>query len=136
MHKDGTQPTKPKAIFVFGSNTQGQHWGGAARAAADYYGAKWGKAVGLTGQAYAIPTIEVDLDKDKTETARRTLSLSEIKHHVDGFNKFAKAHPDKEFFVTRIGCAIAGHKDDDIGPLFAPALPNCDYPDTWEKYLK
>jgi len=45
-------------IFVFGSNLEGQHKGGAAKAAHLKFGAKWGVGVGLTGQAYAIPTMQ------------------------------------------------------------------------------
>ena len=44
-------------IFVFGSNLQGMHGGGAARAAYDNFGAIWGQGVGLQGKSYAIPTM-------------------------------------------------------------------------------
>ena len=33
-------------IFVFGSNLEGQHMGGAARYAYDHFGAEWGNGVG------------------------------------------------------------------------------------------
>lgn len=45
-------------IFVFGSNLAGHHMGGAARAAHKKFGAEWGVGVGLTGQSYAIPTMQ------------------------------------------------------------------------------
>lgn len=45
-------------IFVFGSNLAGQHKGGAAKAAHLKFGAERGVGVGLTGQAYAIPTMQ------------------------------------------------------------------------------
>ena len=45
-------------IFVFGSNLAGHHIGGAAKAAHLKFGAEWGIGVGLTGQAYAIPTMQ------------------------------------------------------------------------------
>ncbi|MBR2476452.1 MAG: hypothetical protein IKB57_08000, partial [Bacteroidaceae bacterium] len=44
-------------IFVFGSNLEGRHVGGAARIAYDKFGAIWGQGVGLQGNAYAIPTM-------------------------------------------------------------------------------
>ena len=44
-------------IFVFGSNLEGKHLGGAAKAAHNKFGAQWGVGVGLTGQSYAIPTM-------------------------------------------------------------------------------
>ena len=42
-------------IFVFGSNLQGLHMGGAARIAYEKFGAVWGQGVGLQGSSYAIP---------------------------------------------------------------------------------
>ena len=45
-------------IFVFGSNLAGHHMGGAARVANMKFGAEWGVGVGLTGQSYAIPTMQ------------------------------------------------------------------------------
>ena len=48
----------PNEIFVFGSNLQGRHLGGAARIAQLYFGAVWGQGVGLQGQSYAIPTMQ------------------------------------------------------------------------------
>ncbi len=43
-------------MFVFGSNLQGMHYGGAARLALKW-GAIIGQGVGLQGQTYAIPTM-------------------------------------------------------------------------------
>ena len=43
-------------VFVFGSNLDGLHSGGAARTAMDNFGAEWGNGVGPQGQCYAIPT--------------------------------------------------------------------------------
>lgn len=95
-------------IFVFGSNLAGQHKGGAARAANMKFGAEWGVGVGLTGQAYAIPTMQGGVET--------------IKPYVDEFIEFAKAHSELKFLVTRIGCGIAGFKDEQIAPLFQKAL--------------
>ncbi len=41
-------------IFVFGSNIEGQHHGGAARTAYEKFGAKWGQGVGRQGHAMII----------------------------------------------------------------------------------
>ena len=49
-------------VFVFGSNKEGQHWGGAAKFAYDNFGAEWGVGIGMTGQSYAIPTMDGDLE--------------------------------------------------------------------------
>ncbi len=47
----------PGEVFVFGSNAQGAHGGGAARFAYDRFGAVWGQGEGLQGQSYGIDTM-------------------------------------------------------------------------------
>ena len=95
-------------IFVFGSNLAGQHKGGAARAAHMKFGAEWGVGVGLTGQAYAIPTMQGGVET--------------IKPYVDEFIEFASKHPEYKFLVTKIGCGIAGFRVEEIASLFAAAI--------------
>ena len=53
-----------------------------------------------------------------------------IKPYVDQFIAYAREHQDKVFYVTRIGCGIAGFKDEDIVPLFVDCLdlPNVRLP--------
>lgn len=103
-------------IFVFGSNEAGHHDGGAARIALEKFGAVYGQGRGLQGRSYAIPTMAG--------------SLGAIARDVDEFIMFADSHPDLTFLVTRIGCGIAGWRDEDIAPLFARAysLPNVYLP--------
>ena len=99
---------KENEIFVFGSNLGGMHGGGAARAAYNRFGAVWGQGVGLQGQSYAIPTMQGGVET--------------IKPYVDEFIEFAQTHSELKFFVTRIGCGIAGFRDEQIAPLFATAI--------------
>lgn len=99
---------KENEIFVFGSNLQGMHCGGAARLAHDKFGAIWGQGVGLQGQSYGIPTMHGGVDA--------------IKPYVDEFIEFAKSHPEMTFLVTRIGCGIAGFRDEEIAPLFKECI--------------
>ena len=49
---------KPNEVFVFGSNVNGYHGGGAALTALQKFGAIWGQGEGLQGQSYGIPTME------------------------------------------------------------------------------
>lgn len=105
---DAISELRDDEIFVFGSNIEGLHGGGAALIAANKFGAVAGKGVGLQGQSYAIPTMEG--------------SLEQIKSYVDEFIAFARQHTEYFFYVTRIGCGIAGYKDKDIAPLFSDAL--------------
>ena len=106
-------------VFVFGSNLAGMHGGGAAYAAFKKFGAIWGRGVGLQGQSYAIPTMQGGVET--------------IKPYVDDFIDFAKDHPDLFFYVTRIGCGIAGFADAEIAPLFAAAraVPNICLPESF-----
>ena len=99
---------KPNEIFVFGSNLAGAHGGGAARLAYNRFGAVWGQGVGLQGQCYAIPTMQGGVET--------------VRPYVDEFVAFAVKHPEYRFLVTRIGCGIAGFKEEQIAPLFKKAL--------------
>ncbi len=99
---------KPNEIFVFGSNLQGYHAGGAAYTARVLFGAKYGNGDGIQGQSYAIPTMQGGVET--------------IKPYVDKFIDFAGNHPDLDFLVTRIGCGIAGFTPQDIAPLFKEAM--------------
>ncbi len=113
----------PPTIFVFGSNLAGRHGKGAARHARLRCGAVYGVGVGHTGNAYAIPTKDEKL---------HTLTLDRIQAYVDEFLQFACAHPDLIFQVTRVGCGLAGYKDEQIAPMFLGAPPNCLLPDEWK----
>ena len=95
-------------IFVFGSNQQGMHGGGAARVAHEKFGAVWGEGIGLQGQSYAIPTMHGGVDA--------------IAPYVNDFIAFAKEHPELKFLVTEIGCGIAGFRISEMAPLFKEAL--------------
>ena len=110
---------RPDEVFVFGSNLAGTHGGGAARVAVQRFGAVMGQGVGLQGQSYAIPTMQGGVET--------------IKPYVDEFVAFAKANPELFFYVTRIGCGIAGFLDEEIAPLFAGAidLENVCLPETF-----
>ena len=99
---------KKNEIFVFGSNLEGMHGGGAARIAYNNFGAVWGQGVGLQGQSYGIPTMHGGVDV--------------IKPYVDEFINFAKSHPELKFLVTRIGCGIAGFRDEEMAPLIKDAF--------------
>ena len=124
MEQKRTTPNRidklqPGEIFVFGSNLRGMHAGGAARAAYHKFGAIMGQGVGLQGQSYAIPTMQGGVET--------------IKPYVDEFIDFARQHPELTFLVTRIGCGIAGFRDEEIAPLFTEAhqLSNVVLPPNW-----
>jgi len=90
-------------VFVFGSNEQGLHYGGAAKAALENFGAIMGQGNGLQGKSYAIPSMG---------------GLGVMGEYVKEFCEFAKAHPEKRFLVTEIGCGLAGYSISEVAPLF------------------
>lgn len=55
---------------------------------------------------------------------------------VGHFIAYASVHPELKFFVTRVGCGLAGYRDVDIAPMFKNAPANCSLPDTWKQYLE
>lgn len=124
FHVDGTQPQNGE-VFVFGSNLAGFHGAGAARAAWQRFGAKWGKGIGICGQSYAIPT------KDENIVS---LDLADIIPHITAFCEYTKEYPHIKFWVTRVGCVLAGYEDADIAPYFF-ALDNISYPYEWETLI-
>jgi hypothetical protein len=115
---------KANEVFVFGSNLDGAHGGGAAKIARERFGAIWGQGVGLQGQSYGIPTMHGGVE--------------EIKPYVDEFIEFARSRPELTFLVTRVGCGIAGFHDSEMAPLFAEAvsIPNIHLPASFWKVLQ
>lgn len=108
-------------IFVFGSNLAGEHAGGAARLAYEKFGAEWGVGSGPTGRCYAIPTMQGGLES--------------IRPYAEEFIEYAKTHPDNRFLLTRVGCGIAGFKDEEMAGLFEECrnISNVSVPEKWNK---
>ena len=109
-------------VFVFGSNLADRHGKGAALWAHQHRGAIYGQGVGLQGNSYAIPSKDAQL---------RTLPLSVIARHVGTFLAFARSRPDLTFQLTPIGCGLAGHRREQIEPMFTSAPPNVLWPPEW-----
>ena len=111
-------------IFVFGSNLAGHHGGGAARVALNRFGAIWGQGEGLQGNSYAIPTMQGGVET--------------IKPYVDNFIEFAEYEKALTFYVTKIGCGIAGFRIEQIAPLFRNAynLSNVILPIEFAVYIE
>lgn len=66
-----------------------------------------GQGIGMAGQSYAIPT-----------TMRRGL----IGAYATEFVQFAKEHSDLRFYLTPVGCGIAGYTPKEVAPLFVECL--------------
>ena len=106
---DNITKLKQNEVFVFGSNKAGNHVGGAARVAVEKFGAIMGHGEGLQGQSYAIPTLDEQMDKVSTE---------ELTRSVRRFADYTRHNTDKLFYVTKIGCGIAGFSVEEIVEVF------------------
>lgn len=115
-------------IFVFGSNEGGKHSKGAALLAKSF-GAINKQGEGLMGRTYGIPTKPVDV--------RSRLTISELKKYVDTFIEFARNNTQHIFYVTEIGCGLAGYTPSKIAPLFDAAknLDNVHLPKRFREVL-
>lgn len=121
------RPCAADEIFVFGSNLAGRHGAGAAKWARAVKGAQYGTGVGRTGDAYAIPTKDENLN---------VLPLDIVAHYMTLFIEYALAHPELKFYLTPIGCGLAGYSPEQIAPLFDLPLPrNVDVPPEFMRAL-
>lgn len=112
----------PTEIFVFGSNKEGMHHGGAARFALNF-GAVIGIGEGLCGNTYAVPTM-----------GALEVTAEAVTRMIDT----AISTPDLTYLVTAIGCGIAGYTPEEIAPMFKDAInfPNIHLPETFWKIIK
>lgn len=128
LHRDMTAPARDE-MFVFGSNLRGAHGAGAAFIARRDYGAALGQGIGVTGSCYAIPTKDENI---------RSMDLFRINEHVCDFVTYVQNHPNLKFFITKVGCGLAGFKSEEIAPMFHQIAENenCSFPEEWAPYLK
>lgn len=134
FHPEGALPTNGET-FVFGSNLAGRHGKGAALVAREQFGAVYGQGEGPQGRSYAIASKDGRPGTPPLTDKAATLSLTQIKEGVDRFIEYANSHPGEQFFLPRIGCALAAHSDADIAPMFDMAPANCVFSDDWKPWL-
>ena len=77
------------------------------------------------GQDVIIPTWLDTMDSEK-----------EMFDKIERFLKFAKENPDKKFYVTEIGCGIAGFMPEQIAPHFKNRTENVILPEAFLKELE
>lgn len=114
-------------IFVFGSNMAGTHQGGAAKIALQHFGAVKGAGRGWAGQSYAIPTMNEHLQQ---------MPLSQIEHYIDDFKIYTKNHPKNKYFITSVGCGVAGYKVEEIAPMFKGISKNVIFPASFRPFVE
>lgn len=118
---------RPGEVLVFGSNLRGVHGAGAAAWVSAQCGARPVVGEGHTGNGYALPTCS---------RPGVPLTLDQIACSARRFIEYAITHTETKFFLTRVGCGIAGFKDSEIAPLFAKVPSNVRTPPEWDPYLK
>jgi PPE-repeat protein len=111
-------------IFVFGSNLKGAHGAGAALLAKNKFGAELGVGEGITGQCYALPTKNENIE---------TMSINDIYKCIEVLLKVVKNTPNKFFKITAVGCGLAGYAPSDVAPMFENfiCLPNISLPQSF-----
>ncbi|OTG81564.1 hypothetical protein [Acinetobacter sp. ANC 4648] len=114
-------------VFVFGSNMAGTHQGGAAKTALLNFGAMKGVGRGWSGQSYAIPTMNEHLQQ---------MPLSQIQHYIDDFKIYTKNHPKTKYFITAVGCGVAGYKVEEIAPMFKGISHNVIFPSSFRPFVE
>jgi len=108
----------PNEIFVFGSNLLGSHQGGAARIAKEKFGAVEGQWFGLQGKSYAIPTLDAKFQK----IPLRLIQCFLVELASDAYKS------DKSFYLTKVGCGIAGYSIEEIRGILPEFPPNVILP--------
>jgi hypothetical protein len=112
----------PTDIFVFGSNLAGRHGAGAAKQAAEQFGAQYGVGEGLTGMCYAFPTLDEKLQQlpwERLELARNRFVMT------------ARENPHLWFLLTKVGTGLAGYNEQEIISLFFNVPENVVRPKGW-----
>lgn len=110
---------KKNELFVFGSNLSGSHGGGAAKKAYIDFGAEWGISRGRTGQCYAFPTLDENLEK---------LSDEQLKKEVSYLYEYCEGNKDTKFILTAVGTGIAGFSIEYMKSLFVNPPKNIILP--------
>lgn len=110
---------KENEVFVFGSNLRGRHGAGAARFAAEEFGAIESVYFGPTGKCFAIPTKDENIN---------TMRVEDIERYVKVFITYVWQFPEKRFLLTEIGCGLAGLNHSQIAPMFKYPPPNLVLP--------
>lgn len=114
-------------VFVFGSNLAGTHAGGAAKTALLHFGAMKGVGRGWSGQSYAIPTMNEHLQQ---------MPLSQIQHYIEDFKIYTKNHSKIKYFITSVGCGVAGYKVEEIAPMFKGISKNVIFPVSFRPFVE
>lgn len=114
--------TLPKnTIVLVGTNEAGIHSAGFAKYCRTSGELVWQQAFGFSGSCFGIPTKDWFI---------KQLPLDAIAFYVNRFIALSKRGSNVTFWVTKIGCGLAGYTPEQIAPLFRECvnLPNVYLP--------
>lgn len=115
----------PNEVFVFGSNANGNHYGGAANLAYRRFGAVWGVGEGLRGNSYALPTLNRSMER---------VSIGALKQEFKHLFQEIDFNPGMCFLLTKVGCGIAGYTVKEVACAFWESV-NSFYDGRWTTYV-
>ncbi len=102
-------------IFVFDSNIDGKHVVGRSKKALKHFEAIYGKAEGLYGYSYALPTLNY------SDTPSQ-ISIESITASVCRLYECAREHPDLKFKIANNNsfneCTLGGYSGDELLDVF------------------
>lgn len=126
FYPDGWIPSG-QGVWVFASDTSGQHNHADAKIAQRHFGAQIGHSAGATGDAFAILMLN-----DK----RKALPMVDIQWQIHAFLRHASNTPQTPYYIARLAAGIAGLSDRRIAPLFKSAPANCHFPQAWSQWMQ
>ena len=126
-------------IFVFGSNYEGRHGAGAAKVAKEQFGAVYGMAEGLQGNAYAIPTKDLRV---KENNGYRSVSKEDIIDNIKAMYRSAEANFAKTYMVAYSNPpdkrSLSGYSGREMIEMFLKAGPipyNVHFNSVWKEEM-
>lgn len=128
---------KDNQVFVFGSNPEGRHGAGAAKAALAF-GAVYGEGVGMHGQTYAIPTKDLRVTENN---GMRSISEDDIADSIEELYTVARENPTKEFLINDYtGNNLNGYSGEEMAEMFSiyqsnEIPPNIVFSEGFEKLV-
>jgi len=97
----------PNEVFTFGSNPEGIHGAGAARVAANNYGAIMGKGRGHMGQSYGLVTknltpnyFEEESGITYVKAGERSVSKTQMLINIIHLYLYAIDNPELDFMIA------------------------------------
>lgn len=135
----------PNEVFVFGSNPEGRHGMGAAKAAVAF-GARYGNGRGRMGQSYGLVTknLRAGFKERSTgivyhEAGATSVSPKQIMDNIAELYLHATQHPNDKFLITYQDTSrnLNGYSPLDMLRMFAsmPIPHNIVFHESFRKYF-